>query len=1759
MSYKETENKQIIEASTSKNTAQSTNVLANIIGNNHLDDSFLIEQLLTLNKLKAVRRMQNTALKNLTKSIRELDNFDSEVRNKIFNEHQKRMLLNEEFKTKLGLNSIMRTVEELKHIPTHANISGDIIEPESGLFGRNNPSELLDRLEKISSSVVEAIPDAKERNGFINMMKTMFKEGGITKGIVNDVADTLYDKIFSEKNKNIILLLSVLTIIAYTTLNRTANSFALLIIITGIFAYAYTGKNKTEIMATLALFDIVNAGILGHKMYQNQKKESIVNYCIDSVVNDVEDISENLKEMKRKVLRTTPESGIDTRETDLIGPFNLLFSAATVAFTGKNVPSDVYNKVLNFDRNTNSLTSIYNVIVNAINSIMKFCRDKLDVDVPELLKFGRTEVDDILVRVDNILLMEAKDKYYRNNENYFELEVAIMDMRKIIIAIERTSKNSNLLVIMHKELNKLERLSKEFAQANIDGQGAKQETVCVLFKGGPGCGKSIAMEHLAFAVVAQVLSTPEEYEKFKANPYTYIFNRQFENKYWDGYKPSMLVTYIDDFGQAKDVSGEPDNEYMNVIRIVNGFQCSLHTANMTEKGRLTFQSPFLIMSSNLHKFEPQSINCHDALNRRFTLNLVTTLKLKYTSLRTKGADIWHRKPDISKCERDENGKPIMAPYMLEFYHSDEEGRPQGAPFDFDTVVEMTMEAYRERKHWAVSHRKEFLKTADKWYELETAGIEDMTITEVSTDKVISNNYTKCMETFNNQVVKMVETPQEDIKDVSELVEDLQMTAVSESGSALELDPKIKAQYNNTLHRRFWKNHINRVFKTHESVRDNIIFVIEKKYSYYPMWEKKIIYKQIYKAYIAAEADERDMFNYIDYVKRYAKRAVYTRICPGIKLSIDNIMTEMDDLMMKNETYAMVTTYFKELPKIMLVMGVVIAGLGSFFAGKGIWNAIERYRNKDNQETESSNETPVTSTEPQSHGFGHKAPKEKVKTASTVKALKALRAQPEIGDTNGLNIIKSLVKKHIWTLTLHPEGKMSTKLGHMIGVYGNQYIMPFHFAKELAAFIIKNPDDRTSFITFSRDNGNSIPYRIVDIYQRFSFDNLQVVDACILSMPLGFPRSSDNRKYFASENEHNSSLLQQEFVLYTNRGGNTTLLTGFATKNSVPLCMVSPNIEEYYVPTSYAYQGGLTMAGDCGGPLFILNCKVPTRKIYGFHVSAQKSKGIGFSNILTIEMIEKDLSFEDQIVSEEIDIPFDDTIVTESGMVYEGKVQAAPYNTKCNIIRSKLHDKVIESKQAIAFINKFRYEDKLIDPMQEALKRYCLSRQPILLEDIMRSCRSTFSFIEENTIIHIERRRLTFDESIEGFNDNPYLGSITSGTSAGYPHVLNAATNSKKAFYSNRELYQPQLESRINELIETMKKGIRPIFFFQDQLKLERLPKEKVFRKTRLFSGVDWHYLILVRIYFGSFMAHCTANNIEIGMSAGVNAFSDDWDALARKLTQFDNYHDINSTHTGAGDYKSFDGSLNSVMLESIGIFVNKWYGLPDNHPDNLVRKVLWQEVINSRHVARDGLYTWLGSLPSGHPMTFIINCLYGLTAMRYCFFKRVKGVPFETAVYVVTGGDDNAFTVKKEFREFFNEITLAEDMSDLGLTYTTELKGKAESKFRTIDKIEFLKRRFLFDKDARRYIAPLNLDTILEIPMWTKAENPSTIAVNNIVESLNELSLWYKHWDQSQFYYTKILRLYRENYNGVKASTPIFMDIEDRKHYVLSRGTHIII
>lgn len=320
---------------------------------------------------------------------------------------------------------------------------------------------------------------------------------------------------------------------------------------------------------------------------------------------------------------------------------------------------------------------------------------------------------------------------------------------------------------------------------------------------------------------------------------------------------------------------------------------------------------------------------------------------------------------------------------------------------------------------------------------------------------------------------------------------------------------------------------------------------------------------------------------------------------------------------------------------------------------------------------------------------------------------------------------------------------------------------------------------------------------------------------------------------------------------------------------------------------------------------------------------------------------------------------------------------------------------------------------------------------------------------------------------------------------------------------------------MHERIDMARRNERMMTIWTDTLKDERRPIDKVNAgKTRVFAGGPIDYTLVFRKYFLGFAAAVADNRNHNEISVGTNVYSSDWTVIATLMQS-------KGPHVIAGDFSNFDGTLHVQILHAIVDIINDWYA--DGEENAGIRRILWREILNSIHVCGDVVYMWTHSQPSGCPLTAIINSIYNAIACRYVWMLLTEGTEYHSMksfrqhVSMVSYGDDNLLNVSSEALEFYNQITMAEAFATFGMTYTDETKSGEMVKAKTLDVVQYLKRKFVWNENRQLYNAPLAMESILEIPNWIReCPDHREATENNIENACFELSIHgedvFNHW-----------------------------------------------
>lgn len=398
---------------------------------------------------------------------------------------------------------------------------------------------------------------------------------------------------------------------------------------------------------------------------------------------------------------------------------------------------------------------------------------------------------------------------------------------------------------------------------------------------------------------------------------------------------------------------------------------------------------------------------------------------------------------------------------------------------------------------------------------------------------------------------------------------------------------------------------------------------------------------------------------------------------------------------------------------------------------------------------------------------------------------------------------------------------------------------------------------------------------------------------------------------------------------------------------------------------------------------------------------------------------------------------------------------------------------------------------------------------------------------------VPRRVLTEHEAIFGGEKGSALGEhFTAMNFATSPGIIIGeeikGPGKREFFYRTSEGEDiitekgHRLINRVKLQIAMMKKGIRPFFVFRDFLKDELRKQAKVDAgMARFISGSPLDYQMLCRMYFGAFSAFIQQGYTKNGTAIGLNPFHGDWHQFATILRQYAKFN--------AGDFARYDTSLHPEIMLAICDMINVWYN--DGEENAQIRRLLFLEVVNSRHVFFDVVYEWHGSEPSGHPLTAILNSIYTSIVFRLTYgHKNPKGkwaiVEFDDHCYFMGLGDDHVQANDEYAAAFMTPGNVKEIAERYGMSYTTAEKEEVTSATPLLpfEKVTFLKRGFLYGQDFGEWCAPLALDTVLEMALWSRGDT-ALERTRNVKQTFDhavvELSLHprevYETWSPKMF------------------------------------------
>lgn len=1417
---------------------------------------------------------------------------------------------------------------------------------------------------------------------------------------------------------------------------------------------------------------------------------------------------------------------------------------------------------------------------------------------------GHNEYDSFMRDASKLLSHYDDGDLMLTEDNYTRVKVLSEKCVDLISSLKHTPVTRGMILNLQNISRELSTVKKAFANSQFRDEGLRQEAVGVLFKGGPGTGKSICLEYLYNAICSHYLND-EEFAQFDGNTNLYVFNRQAENEYWDGYGPKKLVTYFDDFGQARDVEGNPDNEWMNVIRCINSFQYNLHMADIGKKSNTVFASKFVFVTTNLDALSPKSIISAEALMRRFALTYYVVPHEHFVSEDTRNKDIMSQRIDPKKLPtvvKEINGKLVtvtdFTPDAQLFIPYDYKTGAKGTPITFNQMLQNVIAEHDKRQTWHAQHNENLSRLRKNYrsHVVEQRNTIQMGELQgyrpsfpsswVPTKEYVSfsSKISETAKMFNTVYANQLQDYMSSRFDVLESF----MYSVAVTSHMLGITNEIRTPVEwwatLTSDTRFCDmlmspeeilvkfGHSDRLASKYKHVpfeellfKDFVVNTLPSDHVY--LFNPKEAYdfycdKRLWSAVPVRLTKQRSFGTIYEYSQEWrpiSEASKSSDMASYLKMLGLNFWSSGE---FKDKSYAIIR------------WGAIVAGTATtLYVMLGIYNWVVKFFNRHAEETQ--------------YKTGEFQSNDKFKNYQANKAIIARQQKPvipnyEFGsdlDPNGNALVDKIVSGNFYRLTMKKAGKDHwSAIGHTIFIVGRKCLMPYHFIDafnrdiqegkgyQLVRFSQESKEDRMEKIIFECP--------IEDILNKFL--NRQCLDhpydICLLDMPDVFKRHKDITANFMRFADFDTSqTMNIRMDKYEKRTGflSKSYCSGANFEYEAVMAIEGDTLLRTPLVVAYSMP---TNSGDCGALVSIVDPRTRGQKILGYHFAAFKEQRIGLTQMVCQEFfpfllgnrpipsvdltevsgrlpryeavfrevpeledpktpVQRDLLPEEPAEGEMGDSDIDSDPPTMSTVVMLNNhpgfavldsnpkyIPTAPTCTK--IIPSPLYEKWGPSKKAPAKLRPFRTPDGIIDPGRKALDGFCRNTK-VPNQIKLRQCVSEyFDFVYANSNIDVQRRVLSFEEAAAGLEFDPDFCCIDRSTSPGYPwNCIIHPLKGKKRFFGSEGPFDfsskecQELRKQCLDMIDCLQDGIRVPQVFTDSLKDELRPREKVRTgNTRLFSAGNVALLIVSRMLFGSFQLFYVKNKIHNGGTLGMNPYSDDWHYLASQLLSMPDSNGVN--YIGAGDYSGYDKSEVPLPHEYIVDEINKFY----DDEFILARTTLIKELTHSRHIFRGVIYQWHGGMPSGHPLTSLMNCIYNHVSFRMCWKSMLRDCEdmidlgdcaFDKHVKLYVHGDDNVFAVSPKYAELFNPEFISEAMFDtMGLVYTSETKSQSAVDWRSLSQVEFLKRSFRYDSEIRMFVAPWRLSELLECLYWTKDNSQRIQIVHDKMELvLRELSL----------------------------------------------------
>lgn len=1372
--------------------------------------------------------------------------------------------------------------------------------------------------------------------------------------------------------------------------------------------------------------------------------------------------------------------------------------------------------------------------------------DLLGCSVPDEFVRDKNPVENWIVEVE--MWIEKK------NNNKIVLETTTMTNLTQLFKVGNRFLSSKLYRGYHSMIRSyLIELSRLIEKCNskVVSPGTIRKPPAVLYMfGETGIGKSTLTVPLSVMLLKKILEreNPQELKRLKTTWQNHIYTRASEQEFWDGYN-GQLICQFDDIGQRVDTASAPNLELFEIIRSSNIFAYPLHMAALEDKADTYFTSKVIIASGNFKTIRTESLNYPQALYRRFMVCAEVKRRFKsdvfdpkdysfdlYTMNNEaekkilKTVDFDGLIEELMKCYEKSGvslngvsdwinaqlGESVDKGEPMEVSTTSTNTLDRSAPDSFGIAEDYMMDQKAVFKDGKVEFQANAKKKRSAWkMYAELIGVLIPVTVMPYLGAICYEKYQTSDDPLNaikNYILKnfrsLMQFGSRNFKSSEKMtIKKYKEQIIAGKGENFE---EFLAFFQDKYHGRPIK-FVNALQATEFHLWQAAAFeVVEEIYAKYgikfdkgdgePEW------KTIEEVVSAMSKDNKmhlnDLVIYMKLVGVDRGNNVFSRFWFNVK-----------------QQYSRLNNFFKWTGAI-----VGIAGLISI-----TYSMYQSFTKKNDYS---------------SHLKKMKAQNAMYKELISASTDENLKEKAQINDLNSEEILTSTVKRNLYKMMFESktcEELNGIRFGHCVFLKGKLCIMSGHFKFYMDEYIKKDPDLKIVF--FSIGGLKKFDVFLKDLkfeyYESSNEKNAITRDIIHTVVPTTYAHADLTPQFIELKDVNNVQVVDVKLPVLREGYTQTPTLTVIhaqsthcASRTDDTPIAIDLECENQKVPVKVkaGWRYSLnTQMGDCGAPLIIQNQRIGPGKICGIH--SMGGNNLSYSVMVTREdvvkiinktipqicVVQRPESCHKEIFEQKRQDIQIETIGEITNPVFQ------PMRTK--IQKSLLHGEWKEATTKPCLLRPTMIDGEEFDPREYRLKKLGAFQTCIKMEQVERAKEVVSSFMcnqilkRKNELSVNVKKDYTYEEAVTGIDGENYINSLKRTTSCGFPFQQKGLNRFK--LWGKEDQYKfgseddIEMKRRVDEILSGAKEGTAYSHVFTATLKDERKSIEKS-HKTRLFYAGPIDYLIACKMKMQGIVSAIEQTRNDNGISIGTNVYSSDWHFMIMRLKE-------KSNKFGAGDYEAFDASQHREVLEAaFEVFIkigDMLFGYSEE--DKLVLRTLGEGLLSTYMILGKDIYRWVHSLPSGHFLTSILNSIYTHMTFILCFDiclkERNEGKnvnimelsKFYECGALVAYGDDHIVAFPEFAIKWFNEMTVPEFMKQIGVGYTMETKtGKAEAPFRSLYDISYLKRKIRYASAINRYVAPLDLDVILEIPFWHKSsKDERSQLIANCEKSICELAL----------------------------------------------------